>query len=46
MTLHSLELCKRFRQVYLATKKILDLGVLQLKCSHKCTLNSLYDMSP
>ena len=33
-------------QTYLVTKHILDLGGVQLKCSQKFTLVSLYAMSP
>ena len=33
-------------QTYLVTKHILDLGGVQLKHSQKCTLVSLYAMSP
>lgn len=37
---------ENIHQIYSATKYILGLGVLQLRCSHKCTLDSRYDMSP
>lgn len=45
MALASLGLYKTFHQIDLATNYILDLGVLQLKCSHKGTLDSLSEMT-